>query len=224
MRSALCTTVNDTALSCVTSGRAFRTCLAFLAAMVFTLNAVGCGSDYYIGRIESQPDRSNSWHVYKLREYPRDERVTRFLIELLNRDEPGTRYYAAEALDAHLMWCSTETRVCALMRLTSILDDARFALVSWPIHGPLSPGGSKFTESSVRIRALTTLANATRRDFGFDENAWRKYIETLTYKDESSAHPGALIERGMASAPQKVLGIAPRGQYRPRGIRGGEDG
>jgi len=122
--------------------------------------------------------RANAWFVHELGKFPHDEQATACLIDQLCRDQPGARYYAAESLKQHLLYCNDALRVRALLQLTKVLDDSRFALVSFPIYGPLLPGGSHFTETSVRIRALATLASSTQKDFGFDQERWRTYIES----------------------------------------------
>lgn len=152
--------------------------LGWVVASAIVVAPTGCGAQYYIGRIEQQPDRANAWFVHELGKFPHDEQATACLIDQLCRDQPGARYYAAESLKQHLLYCNDALRVRALLQLTKVLDDSRFALVSFPIYGPLLPGGSHFTETSVRIRALATLASSTQKDFGFDQERWRTYIES----------------------------------------------
>ncbi len=150
-----------------------KLCIVGAVAMAIEFIA-GCGPGYYIEKIQrSSGDRG--WLVHKLADYPRDEHVTVFLIDLLGEENPAVRYFAAESLDRHIKHCGKELAVRALTGLIAILDDSRIAMVSWPAYGPFLPGMSGFT-GSVRSRALLTLTIATNKDFGFDQEAWNAYM------------------------------------------------
>jgi len=145
----------------------------------------GCGAGHY--RRVLLTDRAESARFQaaeSLKNYSGDVDATRALIAALHDCSAAVRYAAAGALESHLARHSDdrETRKEALLALVSLLDDTETEMICLPVFGPLLPGMTGWT-LSVRSRAFATLVVATRRDFGLDKPAWRKYVQE-SFPDE----------------------------------------
>ena len=164
--------------SCQTTGRDL-----FWLTVVLLAGLSGCGARYHIEQLTDQKmlqccDKRRIQHARALESYPDSSQATIALIKGLKDPDPAVRYVSAEALQAHLLYApSPQLRRKVYEGLTDALDDTSFGEVCTFL--PLLPIGVSGHTGSVRSRALLTLTDVTRVDFGFDKAKWEQYFADL---------------------------------------------
>lgn len=129
-------------------------------------------AEYHVKRLRSaELGLERIFDIFELRRFKMDPGVEDALIEALDAPEPAVRFYAAEALASCGLSAEHEER--ALLKLVGLLDDRSEG--SWCIHTKDGRYLDGF-EPTVRIRALMTLAVLNGEDFGFDQEAWLRWL------------------------------------------------
>lgn len=157
--------------------------VAFLATCLVAAVSSGCDS-FHATRLSDRDcalrPRVESARALASRETSRI--ANRALVNALNDSEPAIRYAAAAALERHLVGNHALNRAELKEALTGLVDlindDGRGVhFAATPYYSAKRPPRES---GFVRQRALLTLSAATGKDHGYDMDAWRREIDSMT--------------------------------------------
>lgn len=136
----------------------------------------GCQPDRHV-RILNDPASYKQQRIESARALNRfhGAAVTDALIAALDDDDSAVRYFAAESL-ADSSIANPEQRRRATQSLVELLNDSTRGKYCYKTGWPIVVDAYART-APIRARALLILTVITDEDFGFDQTAWREYLE-----------------------------------------------